>query len=162
MPRLRIISWVLFTLSLAFFFVQDFRWALRMPYLEWKNSPDAFEVPPAQLQGLAERARQGRDAQSLAFVALHSPLQEDVAMANQAVALDPSLTWIYWQLAYRHRGYPSPGKTAWEPAFVPVLKDWTAKLEAFDPKNAAPYLLEAETIRDRTKDFLDQIGRAHV
>jgi hypothetical protein len=158
---MRVISWVLFTLSLAFFFVQDFRWALKMPYVEWKNSPDAFEVPPDRLQALAERAKQGRDAESLAFVSLHMATDggRDIALANEAVALDPSLTWIYFQLAYRHRGYPGAGRPAWEPAFVPVLKDWTAKLQAFDVQNAAPYLLDAEAIRDRTRDFLDPSGK---
>ena len=150
MPRMRIISWVLFTLSLAFFFVQDFRWALKMPYVEWKNSPDALEVPPGQLQALAERAKQSRDAESLAFVALHSSLNEDVALANQAVALDPSVTWIYLHLAYKRRFSDQPWKSA---AFAPTLNDWTVKLEAFDSQNAAPYLLEAEAIRDRTKSF---------
>jgi len=147
---MRVISWVLFTLSLAFFFVQDFRWALKMPYLEWKNSADALEVPPGQLQALAERAKQSRDAQSLAFVALHSSLHEDVALANQAVALDPSVSWIYLHLAYKRRFSDQPWKS---PAFAPTLNDWTAKLEAFDPQNAAPYLLEADAIRDRTKGF---------
>lgn len=157
MPRMRVISWVLFTLSLAFFFVQDFRWALRMPYLEWKDSADAFEVPPDRLQALAERAQRGRDAESLAFVALHIATDggRDVALANEAVAIDPSLTWIYYQLAYRHRGYHGPKQPAWEPAFTPVLKDWTAKLQTFDSRNAVPYLLEAEATRDRTKDFPD-------
>lgn len=159
-------SWVLFTLSLAFFFVQDFRWALKMPYLEWKNSPDALELPPGQLQALAERARQSRDAQSLAFVALHVTTDggRDVALANEAVAMDPSLTWLYYQLTYRHRGYHGPKQPAWEPAFVPVLKDWTAKLQAFDPQDAAPYLLEAEAIRDRAQDFPDFMGKdaAHL
>ena len=150
MPRMRVISWVLFTLSLAFFFVQDFRWALKMPYLEWKNSADALEIPPGQLQALAERAKQGRDAQSLAFVALHSPLHEDVALANQAVALDPSVTWIYLHLAYKRRFSDQPWKS---PGFAPTLNDWTVKLEAFDPQNATPYLLEADAIRDRTKGF---------
>lgn len=150
MPKMRIMSWVLFTLSLSFFFVQDFRWALQMPYVEWKNSADAFEIPPGQLQALAERAKQSRDAQSLAFVALHSSLNEDVALANQAVALDPSVTWIYLHLAYKRRFSDQPWKS---PAFAPILNDWTVKLEAFDPQNAASYLLEADAIRDRTKSF---------
>jgi len=150
MPRMRIMSWVLFTLALAFFFVQDFRWALKMPYLEWKGSADALEIPPGQLQALAERAKQSRDAQSLAFVALHSSLNEDVALANQAVALDPSVTWVYLHLAYKRRFSDQPWKS---PAFAPTLNDWTVKLEAFDPQNAAPYLLEADAIRERTKGF---------
>ena len=157
MPKMRVISWVLFTLSLAFFFVQDFRWALKMPYVEWKNSPDALEIPPGRLQALAERAKQSHDADSLAFVALHTAIDggRDTALANEAVAMDPSLTWIYYQLAYRHRDYRGPGRPAWEPAFAPILKDWTAKLQAFDPQNAVPYLLEAEAIRDQTGKFPD-------
>ncbi|MGH9669457.1 MAG: hypothetical protein ACRD3A_05020 [Terriglobales bacterium] len=149
MPKMRIMSWVLFTLSLAFFFVQDFRWALRITYVEWKNSAEAFDVPRVELQALAERARQSRDAQSLAFVALHAPQSEDVALADQAVALDPSLTWTYFDLAHKHNS-----EQGWkDSAFATKLKDWTAKVQAFDPQNSAPYLLEAEAIRERTKDF---------
>ena len=155
MPKMRVMSWVLFTLSLAFFFVQDFRWALKMPYLEWKNSAEAFQIPPDQLRALAERARQNRDAQSLAFVALQSTLEEDIALANQAVALDPSLTWIYYDLAYKRRFSDQPWKS---PAFAPTLKDWTLKLEAFDPQNAAPHLLRAEVVRDAAQGFQDAYG----
>jgi hypothetical protein len=151
MPKMRIMSWVLFTLALAFFFVRDFRWALQLPYLEARMDWDSPAISQEKLLALAEQARQGRDAQSLAFAALHSDLGLDVALADQAVAMDPSLTWIYYSAANRHRGHDG-----WkQPAFASALKDWTAKLQAFDPKNAVPYLLEAEAIRDRTKKFPD-------
>ena len=135
MPKMRIMSWVLFTLSLAFFFVRDFRWGLQIPYWEattgaiWWNAP---VVPQQQLLALAERAKQSRDAQSLAFVALHVGRDQDVALAEQAVALDPSLTWVYYGVADRH----GDGHGWKDPAFAPTLKTWIAKLQAWDPGNA--------------------------
>jgi hypothetical protein len=151
MPRMRIMSWVLFTLSLAFFFVQDFRWALQMPYLEAKSDWEAPVLPAEKLQALAERAKQNRDAQSLAFAALHAPGGQDVALADQAVAMDPSLTWIYYSVAYRHRS-----DNGWkQPAFASTLKGWIAKLQAAEPQNAVPYLFEAEVIREQTNKFPD-------
>lgn len=150
MPRMRIMSWVLFTLALAFFFVQDFRWALQMPYLEAKSDWESEGIPQDQLQALAERAKQNRDAQSLAFVALHVAGDQDAALADQAVAMDPSLTWIYYGMAHRHLAADRK-----QPAFAPTLKEWTAKLQAFDPQNAVPYLLEAELLRDQAKKFPD-------
>ncbi len=128
MPKMRIMSWVLFTLSLAFFFVRDFRWGLQIPYWEATTGSrwDSPLVPQEKLLALAERARQSRDAQTLAFVALHAGPDRDVAVADQAVALDPSLTWVYYGVAYRHR--PDHG---WkDPAFAPALKTWIARLQA--------------------------------
>jgi hypothetical protein len=153
MPRMRIMSWVLFTLSLAFFFVQDFRWGLQIPY--WEATTGLRWDLPAfsqeSLLALAERARQSHDARSLAFVALQIGPDRDVAFADQAVAMDPSLTWIYYGVANRHRD-----DHGWkQPAFAATLKGWIAKLQAFDPQNAVPYLLEAEAIRDRTEKFPD-------
>ena len=47
MPKMRIMSWVLFTLALAFFSVRDFRWALQMPYLEARVDWDSPGIPQA-------------------------------------------------------------------------------------------------------------------
>ncbi len=141
---------MLFTLALAFFFVQDFRWALQMPYLEAKSDWESGGIPQDQLQALAERAKPNRDAQSLAFAALHVAGDQDAALADQAVAMDPSLTWIYYGMARRHLAADRK-----QPAFAPTLRQWTAKLQAFDPQNAVPYLLEAELLRDQAKKFPD-------
>ena len=151
MPKMRVMSWVLFTLALAFFFVQDFRWGLQVPYWEATTGSqwDSPLAPQEKLLELAERARQSRDAQSLAFAALHAGRDQDVALAEQAVALDPSLTWVYYGVAYRHRS-----DHGWkDPAFAATLKTWLAKLQAWDPQNAVPYLLQAEVIHEQTEKF---------
>ncbi|MDP9263727.1 MAG: hypothetical protein M3O85_05325 [Acidobacteriota bacterium] len=151
MPKMRVMSWVLFTLALAFFFVKDYRWALQLPYMESRSDWESPGISQEKLQALAERAKQDRDAQSLAFVALHAGRDQDVALADQAVAVDPSLTWIYYGVAYRHRA-----DNGWkQPAFASTLKGWTASLQAFDAQNAVPYLLQAEAIREQTKKFPD-------
>jgi hypothetical protein len=75
-------------------------------------------------------------ARALAFVALHSPKEDDLrAMqaAEKAIALDPQLTWISVKVS--HATYSFPG---YDP------HPWIERLKAWDPQNGFPYLLEAD------------------
>lgn len=75
-------------------------------------------------------------ARALAFVALHSPKEDDLrAMqaAEKAIALDPQLTWISAKVS--HATYSFPG---YDP------HPWIERLKAWDPQNGFPYLLEAD------------------
>lgn len=75
-------------------------------------------------------------ARALAFVALHSPKEDDLrAMqaAEKAIALDPQLTWISAKVS--HATYSFPG---YDP------HPWIERLKAWDPQNGYPYLLEAD------------------
>jgi hypothetical protein len=86
------------------------------------------------LQNLAARAEKEKDAHTLAFVALVTPDPERSArLAEQAVALDPSLIWIYASRRPR-------------PEYNPPPKDGLARLLAADWDNAFPEILAAQAI----------------
>lgn len=91
-------------------------------------------LSPAQLQKMGHEAEQNHDATTLAFVAMHLPenSSEKVRWADLAVSLDPSLTWVYFQMAdTRNRS-------------VAGFSERVARLQKWDPDNAVPYLMEAE------------------
>jgi hypothetical protein len=76
------------------------------------------------------------DSRALAFVALHHPdINIAAGAAEEAIALDPHFTWICARFAQ---------------ARTPVLDPapWIARLKAWDPDNAFPYLLEADQFFD--------------
>lgn len=93
-----------------------------------------------EIQSLARTAEARQDANTLALVApmvssMGLPQMEASArMMDEAVNLDPALTWTYV------RGVSSPyvyyGR-------IPEKHGWMQKLEAWDPDNAMPYLTEA-------------------
>ena len=92
----------------------------------------------ADFRRMAQDAEVRGDAKTLAFLSSRmDTLDENVRLKNKAVALDPSLTWIYF------RG----GDTRYVYNHVPEKHQWMQKLEASDPDNALPYLMEAG-IRD--------------
>jgi hypothetical protein len=82
---------------------------------------------------VAEQAMRSHDAEGLAFAALH-PWQgtpDSVGLAEEAVRLDPKLTWIYAVVGHHNGSRPESD-------------EWIAKLEQFDPDNALPHLLSAQ------------------
>ena len=88
----------------------------------------------AELKRMAREAEANHDAKTLAFLSTRmNSLDENARLANEAVAMDPSFTWLYirggslWY-AYNHAG-DRYGRIQ--------------KIEAFDPDNAVPYLTEA-------------------
>jgi hypothetical protein len=88
----------------------------------------------AQLEKMGREAEENRDATTLAFVAMRLPeaSPEKVHWADLAVSLDPSLTWVYFQMADA-RQHPDAG-----------FSERVAHLQKWDPDNAVPYLMEAE------------------
>jgi len=86
------------------------------------------------LEKLAARAEKERDARTLAFVALAMPGPDDgTRLADKAVSLDPSLTWVY---ASRFYGLED----------VPLPPERLERLRAYDPDNAFTYLTAADAI----------------
>jgi hypothetical protein len=83
------------------------------------------------LEQLADRAEKEKDASTLAFVALSTRDPKLAkALTERAVALDPQLVWVY-------------GSRNHQPDYDPPQEEWLARLQAADPDNAVPYLLEA-------------------
>ena len=145
MRRTRFISLLFLVWAIAFFFVPDFRQSFRAPVISAGAEPGYLigsPLPNQMLERTAKLAEQGRDARTLAFVALRYPIgAEGARLADEAVALDPQYTWIYYSLIplYREKGNP-------------VSDQWTAKLQAWDPDNAIPYLAAAEGISYKKRD----------
>ena len=87
--------------SLLFFLAPVFRQAFQVSLAQWH---DVFHVkaklrlssPDPELDALAKRAEQNHDAEALAFVAVRHPNEiQRARLADEAVHLDPNLTWIY-------------------------------------------------------------------
>jgi hypothetical protein len=135
--------------SLFFFLVPAFRQAFQVSLSQWR---DVFHVqrslgyrtPDPELDALAKKAEQDHDAEALAFVAVREPNQsEAVRLADEAVGLDPGLTWLYGIVAVQWSSFPE-------------LDRWVPALKKFDPQNALPYLITAERID------IDQVVREQV
>ncbi len=85
------------------------------------------------LHKLAQRAEEKRDAEGIAFCAMRMwNGRESARLAEEAVRLDPNLTWIYAVVAVRH-------------SELPEVNQWVPHLEQLDPHNTLPYLITAES-----------------
>ncbi len=124
--------------SLLFFLVPVFRQAFHVSLAQWH---DVFHVEqrvgyPEQdpeLDALAKKAEQNQDAEALAFVASrHSDESERARLADEAVRLDPSFTWVY-----AINGALELSSTGTDR--LSTLKQW-------DPQNALPHLFAAQKI----------------
>jgi hypothetical protein len=145
MRKTRFMSILLVVWSIAFFFVPDFRQGLQVPVLTLSPAGDwlrhAGTIPAEKLAAAAQRAEQQRDARTLAFVALHAPtVQEGLHWADEAVAIDPSLTWVYLPLIL-------PAAQAKQNP--PDVQAVVTRLEKWDPDNAVPYLWDGFAIQLR-------------
>ena len=125
--------------SLLFFLVPVFRQAFQVSLAQWHDVFHAklsfgYPTRDLELDTLAKKAEQNRDAEALAFVAVRYPnaIQRE-RLANEAVHLDPNLTWLY---AVAGTAYLSPSEIDRR---VSVLKQW-------DPGNALPHLFAAQKI----------------
>jgi len=86
------------------------------------------------LEKLAARAEKQKDARTLAFVALNLPESERATLlADRAVALDPSLTWIYASRVDSRN-------------FSQLTKERLARLLASDPNNAFAQLIAVQAV----------------
>lgn len=91
-----------------------------------------------KLQALAERGVKNHDARLIAFSALH--LEDEFAasqFAEQAIALDPSLTWVGTRFIAADRS-PKDARVNHEA--------WAKRVIAWDPENAVPRLLASEAL----------------
>ena len=136
-PR-RLPVWIALGLSVLVFVLPAYRQALEIVPLPG-TSPESLgsQVFSEKDLGRIEQSRdKGKYARALAFVALHSPKEEDLRAldaAEKAIALDPGLTWISVKIS--HSTYSYPG---YDP------HPWIERLKAWDPQNGFPYLLEAD------------------
>lgn len=148
MRKMRSISLLFMVWSIAFFFIPDFRESLQVPFMAWhwgQGLTRLGALSPETLGTIAREGEQQHDAQTLAFAALHSPnLEEGARLADEAVKLDPQLTWIYYSTVSQNRYNVPPGSHE-----NPELDQWITRLQAWDRGNGLPYLLEGEQVRYR-------------
>jgi len=136
-------------LAVSLLFVPGFRQALRVAYAWHLISPSRFgQSSYFDMTEVAARGERQNDPILLAFAALRTFDPEKRARwAGRAVAMDPTLTWIRMPLAYadmwdsltrvtRAGGQPPRVTTLIAPPF--------AEMQARDPKNGFPYLLEVD------------------
>jgi hypothetical protein len=120
--------------SLLFFVAPAFRQAFRVSLAQW----DAIvHMEPRDRQGsliaLGQRAKRNHDAEALAFVAARlQNASESARFADEAVHLDSRLTWLYAVVAVNHPD-------------IPDTQRWVQELTKWDPGNALPYLIAAES-----------------
>lgn len=149
MRRTRFMSLFFLVLSVAFLMVQDFRWALELPIVlsisESRRIHYLTAIPAGELQAYRASAEQRGDGEALAFTAMHIDADRETVfrLAEQAVARDPKLTWVLWHIYDRYR------RDLKEPAVAKRYEEWARKLQAADPENALPYLMEGEMLRER-------------
>ena len=118
-----------------------FRQALDVSAAGWRAVLGSHQpiVSLAGMERLAEQARRDRDPEFMAFVAVHLPPgEESRRLAEEAVKLNPELTWVYLVLAQRM----DPG---------PVSDALIARVEKWDPSNAVPHLAAADAMRGLPK-----------
>jgi hypothetical protein len=127
------------TASLFFFLAPVFRQAFQVSLAQWHdilhiNQRWQGSGPDSDLEALAKKAEENHDAEALAFVAVrHWDPSESVRLAEEAVHLDPNLTWVYGVIAAQYSSFPQ-------------FDGWVSDLEKYDPQNAFPYFIVAEKI----------------
>lgn len=134
--------------SALFLFAPTFRQGVKLTAASWHQSDAAWL---SKMRALGARAEKNNDAQTLAFVALQingdwnaktKNAAADRALrdkyADHAVQQDPQWTWIY---------YPLLNRDHWPDQSDPNDAGWLARLQKWDPNNAAVYAVEAAYYR---------------
>jgi hypothetical protein len=145
------VFWLALILSFALLALFGFRQALGALSVPIAKSPWAERSLSARSLSKIEREALAQgDSRTLAFVALHHPdINEAAGAAEEAIALDPRLTWISARFAQAR-------------AAELDLAPWIARLKTWDPDNAFPYLLEAGTVFDKRSPGADGERRLSV
>lgn len=140
MRKMRIVAVLGVLAVLSFFIAPSFRQAMSVAADTLNGAPWARRgdrVEEQERNRLRTIAEQDRDAEMLAYVAIHD---DDLKIAGQdadkAVAIDPRWTWVYYVLASRNM---AAGPRSSSPQAA-----WIAKLQQWDPQNATPHLLNAQ------------------
>ncbi|HEX2663670.1 MAG TPA: hypothetical protein VHM93_12625 [Candidatus Acidoferrum sp.] len=136
-PR-RLPVWTALALTLVLLAIPSFRQALGVLPVPGSDPTDwgSRVFPEKELRRIERSGDKEKYARALAFVALHSPKEDDLRArdaAEKAIALNRELTWISAKVS--HATYSFPG---YDP------HPWIERLKAWDPENAFPYLLEAD------------------
>lgn len=119
--------------SLLFFAAPPFRQGLRVSLAAWTG---LFHTAPTQpsFEALAQQAEARHDAHGLAFAAASAAdTGRSAPLAQEAVGIDPQLTWVYAVVALKH-------------PVLPEIRRWSLALKHFDSQNALVPLITATSI----------------
>ena len=131
--RSRLFTAAVLIATIAVLFLPQSRIAVSTVRATWQGF-QLWDSDRRALEKLAARAEREKDARTLAFVALtFRESDQGMRLADKAVSLDPSLTWIYASRFYR-------------PDSVPMPPEWLARLHASDPDNGFIDLMAADAI----------------
>ena len=127
----RLTTAVILLAAVTLFFLPIGREATRTVRASWRS----FIPSPGdrrELEKIAAKAEKEKDARALAFGALSYPdCGRALELADRAVALDPSLVWIYASRYYH------------VPLDLPQSGERLKQLRSSDPENAFAYLVSA-------------------
>ena len=150
-PPRRWPPYVFVLLILSLFALPQFREALSIvrggvtTFRNFNPKPD-----PAQFERAASKARAEKNAPVLALLAMSaSDIRQQRQLSDEAIALDPSLTWINSAIIQRDRdvlpyAVGADSYSALQRAALIDAERRVAALEQWDPGNAVPYLLEGD------------------
>ena len=132
----RSLSPVFLLLSLGLFLVPQFRQAVDTTTSVWANTGLMPTLSDHEARAWQAQAEREHDAQTLAFLALRSTDANGApALAENAIALDPSLTWILSALAVNRNALR-----------YPIPPEWLDRLQRWEPDNAFNWLLQAQSV----------------
>jgi hypothetical protein len=140
--RSRLFTAAVLACAAVLLFLPEGRLAVQTVTASWLEFMPTNSVQRT-LDKLAARAEKTKDAETLAFVALsatgdsaHGAEQRAERFVERAVALDPSYIWIYGAKNHRANYYPAQ-------------KELVERLQAADPDNAVPILIEASAVAEQ-------------
>jgi hypothetical protein len=147
----RFVTALLLLASMAVMLVPDVRDAIQASFRAWRDkAPEA--AASATFARLRQADNRNHDPQAMALIALTSDDREErIRLANEAVRLDPSLTWIYAEV---------PSEDASLSMLPPqtISSEWLGQLRKWDPDNAVPLLLAAHQTMVRLKEESQKNG----
>ncbi len=142
-PRMpRFLTALLLLASLAIVLLPDTRRIIGTVVSHYRGNPWDFDVlQSGTLRKLKDEASRNEDPKLLAFFYLLDPSGASDSFGEKAIQKDPSLTWIEY-------GRSHWGTAEAQKAFLASLPNAIARLQKWDPDNAASYLLESQRIAE--------------
>jgi hypothetical protein len=139
-PRMPL--WLMLTLtlcSIAILLHPEVRQVLRNLSYEYSSEPGWNPDQWSSVKRLRKISKSNRDPQLLALLSLLSKnVDEQLALSDEAINKDPSLTWLDYQQSLLPANSSS--------AQTYLSKERFARLQQWDPNNGVLHLLAAETL----------------
>ncbi|HEU5402228.1 MAG TPA: hypothetical protein VFU86_12775, partial [Terriglobales bacterium] len=146
-PRRRWLPILFALLSVILLFVPEVRQAISVVSASLGAMRGSLAISESRLEHVFARGTRDRNAQLVALAAISSSDEaHQRAWADEAIRLDPNLTWINSVVISRAAERVLNSNLAPQQRIEGLAdaRQRVASLEAWDPGNAVPYLLEAE------------------